>query len=120
MTVTSEVSNVSKSVSKKGRKPEANVASAPIRIRTKTKLKLEQLLRQANKDRRGRRVKADDLMSYALELLTEQHLATICEGTLTNKDRVELLFSALSKERRGLTRDEFFGLLLDGSLNKQP
>ena len=118
MTVTSEVSNVSKSVSKKSRKPEANGTSTPIRIRTTTKLKLEQLLQQANKHRRGRRVKADDLMSYALELLTEQHIATICEGTLTNKDRLELLFSKVSKEQRGLSRDEFLGMLLAGSLTK--
>lgn len=118
MTVTSEVSNVSNGVSKKSRKPVAKVASTPIRIRTATKLLLEQLLQQANKHRRGRRVKADDLMSYALGLLTEQHIATICEGTLTNKDRLELLFSKVSKEQRGLSRDEFLGMLLAGCLTK--
>ena len=118
MSVTAEIGMVNRNASQKQRKPEANVASAPIRIRTKTKLKLEQLLQQANKHRCGRRVKADDLMSYALELLTEQHLAKICEGTLTNKDRLELLYSKVSKEQRGLSRDEFLGMLLAGSLSK--
>ena len=93
-------------------------ATVPVRVHHETKVKLEQLLRRANKDRMGRRVKPGDLIGFALGLITDQHLATICDGTLSNKDRLELLYRRMAKERRGLTKDEFFGLLLDGSLSK--
>ena len=49
-----------------------------------------------------------------MEAYTDDHLTTICDGTLSNKDRLELLYRRSAKERRGLTKDEFFGLLLDG------
>ena len=94
----------------------AAVPSAPVRIRRKTKAKLEHLLRQANKDRVGRKVKVDDLISFSLGLITADHVIEICSKTLSNKDRVELMYRKLSKERRGTTREEFLGMLLDGKL----
>ena len=94
----------------------ASASSAPIRIRHKTKTKMEQLLRQANKDRMGRRVKADDLISFSLGLVTDAHVGEICNMTLSNKDRLELMFRKVSKERRGISREEFFGLLLEGKI----
>jgi len=98
-------------------KAREQLSSAPVRVRRDTKAKLEQLLRRANKDRLGRRVKPDDLIGFALGLITDDHLTTICDGRLSNKDRLELLYRRSAKERRGLTKDEFFGLLLDGKLN---
>ena len=108
------VDNGETKVSQKGRE---QLSSAPVRVRRDTKAKLEQLLRRANKDRLGRRVKPDDLIGFALGLITDDHLTTICDGRLSNKDRLELLYRRTSKERRGLTREEFFGLLLDGKLS---
>lgn len=95
----------------------AAVSSAPVRIGHKTKAKLEQLLRQANRDRVGRKVKADDLIALSLGLITDEHIAEICDRTRSNKDRMELLFRKLSKERRGMSREEFLGMLLDGALS---
>ena len=97
-------------------KSTAETASTPVRIRQKTKAKLELLLRQANKNRPGKKVKGDDLVLFALNLITEQHLAEICNKSLSNKDRLELLFLKLTKERRCSSRDEFFGLLLEGKV----
>ena len=96
----------------------APAATVAIRIRHKTKAKLEQLLRKANKDRSGRKVKADDLICVGLELVTDQHVAEICDKMLSNKDRIEMLFKAFSKERRGTTREEFLGALLNGELTQ--
>jgi len=96
----------------------APAATVAIRIRDKTKARLEQLLRQANKDRSGRKVKADDLICVGLELVTDQHVAEICDKMLSNKDRIEMLFKAFSKERRGTTREEFLGALLNGELTQ--
>ena len=94
-----------------------DASSSPVRISPKTRVKLDQLLRQANKDRLGRRVKPDDVMAFALGLVTDEHLAAICDNTMSNKDRMEALFRRMAKERRGFTREDFFGLLLSGKLS---
>jgi len=97
-------------------KSSDETTSSAVRIRHNTKVKLEQLLRQANKERLGRKVKVDDLLVFALGLITDQHLAEICNKTLSNKDRMELLYRKLSREKRGITRDEVLGALLDGKM----
>lgn len=85
-------------------------------MKQKTRDKMDDLLRRANKNKLGRKVKTDDLICFSLELVTDEHLTQICDKTLTNKDRLEILFRKASKDRKGLTRDEFFGLLLDGKV----
>ena len=80
------------------------------------RVKMDELLKRANKHKLGRKVKTDDLICFSLGLLTDEHLEQICNKTLTNKDRLELLFRRVAKERKGLTRDEFFGLLIDGKV----
>ena len=87
-----------------------------MRVRCKTKSRLEHSLRQANKDLFGKKVKVDDLILFALSLITDTHLADSCSKTLSNKDRMELLYRKLSKEKRGITRDDFLGMLLDGKI----
>ncbi len=95
---------------------KGNCTTAPIRVKQKTRDKMDDLLRRANKNKLGRKVKTDDLICFSLELVTDEHLTQICDKTLTNKDRLEILFRKASKDRKGLTRDEFFGLLLDGKV----
>jgi len=95
---------------------KGNGTTAPIRVKQKTRDKMDDLLRRANKNKLGRKVKTDDLIFFSLELVTDEHLSRICDKTLTNKDRLEILFRKASKDRKGLTRDEFFGLLLDGKV----
>lgn len=92
-------------------------SSSPIRIGHKTRTKLEQLLKLANKDRIGRKIKPDDVLGFSLDLLSDDHVTEIRNKSLSNKDRLELLFRKVSKERRGTTRDEFFGMLLDGKVS---
>ena len=97
-------------------KTSDETSSVAVRIRHKTTVKIEQLLRKANKDRVVKKVKVDDLIWFALGVITDQHLAEICSKTLSNKDRMELLYRKLAKENRGMTREVFFGLLLDGNV----
>lgn len=110
-----QIVNVAEAQTNQKRKEEAT--SAPIRVRHKTKTKLEQLLKQANKNQAGRKVKPDDLICFALGLIVDEHLAEICDSKLSNKDRMEQLFKKFCKERRGATRDEFLGLLLEGKVS---
>ena len=111
-----ETSSATLPAPKMKQKPRSDCASSPIRVRQSTRGKLDDLLRRANKQKLGRKVKTDDLISFSLSLLTDEHLEQICNKTLTNKDRLELLFRRAAKERKGLTRDEFFGLLIDGKV----
>lgn len=96
---------------------EPIVSTSPVRIGQKTKAKLEQLIKQANKDRLGRKIKADDLIGLGLDLITDTQIAKLCDKTRSNKDRMEMLFRKLSKESRGMSRDAFLGMLLDGALS---
>ena len=97
-------------------KPKTDGVSSPIRVKQSTRSKLDELLRRANKQKLGRKVKTDDLICFSLGLLNEAHLDQICDKALTNKDRLELLFKKVAKEKRGITRDEFFGMLIDGKV----
>ncbi|MCX6119672.1 MAG: hypothetical protein NT027_19215 [Proteobacteria bacterium] len=107
---------VNNSETKVEQKGSRSVTMAPIRVRQKTKTRLDQLLKQANKDRLGRKIKTDDLIAFGLALITDEHISEICHKTLSNKDRLEMLFLKLTKERRCSSREEFFGLLLEGKV----
>ena len=77
---TTKYQSVANGESQVMQKRKGTASSAPIRVKQRTKAKLEQLLKQAN------------------------------------KDRMELMFQSFVKERRGATREEFFGALLEGKL----
>lgn len=109
------VADVTSAKAKVNKLPNAS-ASSLVRLRAQSRAKLEALVARINKDRVGRRVKPDDLICYSLDLLTDQHLQEIGARLLTNKERIEILYSKLSKTKRGLSRDEFFGLLLEGKV----
>ena len=91
-------------------------SSAPVRVKQNTKAKITDLLGKANKLKAGRKIKPDDLIGFSLDLVTDEHLEEICSRSLTNKDRLEILFRKVSKEKRGISRDEFLGMLLDGKV----
>jgi hypothetical protein len=57
--------------SKPKQNPKANDASSPIRVKQSTRRKLDELLRRANKQKLGRKVKTDDLICFSLGLLYE-------------------------------------------------
>lgn len=115
---TTKLQSVSVSDSQVSQKKKGNAASTPIRVRQRTKGKLEQLLKQATKGRVGGRIKADDLIWVGLSLISDQHIADICANALSNKDRLEILFQKFQKEKKGATREEFLGALLEGKLKQ--
>lgn len=113
---TNKLQSVASSESQVTQKRKGTASSAPIRVKQRTKAKLEQLLKLANKDRVGRSIKADDLIWCGLALINDSHIAEIRDQALSNKDRLELLFQVFVREHRGANRDEFFGALLAGKL----
>lgn len=113
---TTKLQSVANGESQEMQKRKGTASSAPIRVKRRTKAKLEQLLKQANKDRVGRSIKADDIIWCGLALINDAHIIEIRDRALSNKDRIELLFQSFLKERRGATREEFLGALLAGEL----
>ena len=115
--VTTKMQIVNDGASEVKQKRQQAASSVPVRIGQKAKAKLEQLLKQVNKDRIGKKVKTDDLISFALDLISDEHLVEICNRSLSNRDRIELLYRKLSKEKRGLSREDFLGMLLAGKVS---
>jgi hypothetical protein len=85
-------------------------------VRQKSKVKLEQLLKQANKERMARKIKADDIIWCGLNQISDHLIAEISGSILSNKDHMELLFQRYSKERWCATRREFLGMLFEGKM----
>ena len=92
------------------------MSSSPARIGQTAKAELEQLLRQTNKDRAGRQLKTNDLGSFALNLITDEYLSELCNKAHSNRDRMELLYMKLVKDKRVTNREEFLGMLLEGKV----
>ncbi|MBP9708513.1 MAG: hypothetical protein KBD78_12795 [Oligoflexales bacterium] len=112
-----EMNSATESQAKKLQKINVKCATKAIRIKQASHNKLDELLRRTQKQKIGKKVKADDLICFSLGLLTDDHLEQICNKALSNKDRMELLFQRMAKQRKGLGRDEFFGLLLEGKVS---
>ena len=62
-----------------------------IRVQLETQRKAERLLAVANKKRFGRKIKVDQLLNLALDLVCESQLHSLQELSLTNEDRKEIL-----------------------------
>ncbi|MEI8027669.1 MAG: hypothetical protein WCI18_15080 [Pseudomonadota bacterium] len=90
--------------------------SSAIRLQKQAKERLDSLLTRANKNRIGKKIRANDLIGYSLDLLTEEHLKDLVARRLTNKERLEIHYKQLSKTKRGYSREEFLGMLLDGKV----
>jgi len=108
-----ELSNVNNSNGKTKQLGLGNATSA-IRIDAKSKKLMDDLLKRGNKTKVGRMLKPSDLICFSLELVTEDHLQELCNKSLRNRDRIEILFERISKEKRGISRDDFDGMLLNG------
>ena len=83
-----------------------------IRVQLETQRKAERLLAVANKKRIGRKVKVDQLLNIALDLVTERHLQSLQEQSLTNEDRKELLRQKYIESRGQISKDEFTGFMM--------
>lgn len=66
----------------------------------------------ANKKKFGRKIKVDQIVSLALDLLTEEHIAVVQDQSLTNEDRKESLRQRHIEQCGPISKDDFLGLLL--------
>jgi hypothetical protein len=81
-------------------------------IHLETEKKLDRILELANKKQFGRKVKPDQLLSLALDLVQEQHIVMLQEQTLTNENRMERLRQKHIKLRGPISKDDFLGFTM--------
>jgi len=98
--------NVTKQVKKKSQ-------FSAVRLAQPTQKKLTQLLSKINKKSFGKRVKNNELILLALSLITDAHVKTLQETSLSNADKLEMEYKAFVKANGHVTKDEFLGHLLN-------
>jgi Rps23 Pro-64 3,4-dihydroxylase Tpa1-like proline 4-hydroxylase len=98
----------------KGTKTNLKLNQKPksIRINSEVQKKVERLLLSANKKKAGRKIKVDQLLSLALDLVSDEHIKKLQEQSLSNEDRKEQLRQRYIEIRGPISRDEFTGFML--------
>lgn len=96
---------------KKTTVPKKAVA-ASLRVKTETRKRFLVELAKANKKSFGRRVRADQLLNLLLTLLRPEHVQKLQEESLSNADRLEMMYREHVKRHGATSKDEFLGRLL--------
>lgn len=76
-------------------------------------------LAQLNKKDFGRKVKADDILRFALLLLTDDHREQIKNATLSAADYIEQKFREIKKTQTGISKNEFLASLYEAKFNEK-
>ena len=91
-------------------------STTPVRVRKATSRGIRTLLNKLNRKPLGRKVTADDLISTALNLLTDGHLEEIKQATYSSKDHLELQYQEYCKVNGQITKEKFLEMLLSAGL----
>lgn len=94
-----------------------NVSTVGLRVKRETKRRVMQELAKINKKDFGKRIKADDLIALALSLVEARHVTALQQSSLSNGDRVEMLYREHVKRHGATSKDEFLGKLLAEKLD---
>lgn len=91
---------------------KSNQKPKSIRINPEVQKKAEKLLLSANKKKAGRKIKVDQLLNLALDLVSDEHIKRLQDQSLSNEDRKEQLRQRYIEMRGPITCDEFTGFML--------
>lgn len=104
----------------KATKIKANlVTTTPIRVKRETRRKILLELAKANKKDYGRKLRAEDLIAFAITLLQPDHIKQLQESTLSNADRLDQQFKDYITKHGTLSKDAFIGKLLAGEIGEK-
>ena len=104
---------------KKAKAKSATMATVSMRVKRDTKRRVLAELAKVNKKDFGKPVKTDALIGLLLSLLNDQHVKALQDGSMTNADRLELLYRDYVKKHGATSKDEFLGRMLseNGAIN---
>lgn len=101
-------------------KPKKKVSTVSLRVQRDTKKRIQDRISEINKNKLGsKKISADQLLSFALGLLTSSHFDQLKEMTMTNADRLELAYSNHIKTKGEISKDEFIGRLLNANVQAE-
>ena len=87
--------------------------TVPIRVHKEIARTIRRDLAKLNKKEFGRRIRVDDYVAKAISKLTDDDRRELQEATLSNADRLELLFRQQTKTGDSqISKEEFLGRLL--------
>lgn len=105
-----------KQTTKKQQPKSSNWSS--IRISSETKNAAEKILGLANNKKAGRKIKTDEILSFALDLIENDHIKKLQDSSLTNEDHKELMRQYYCETRGKVSKDEFIGFLMSDDFPK--
>jgi len=76
-------------------------------------------LEKINQKAMGKKVRADDVISLSLTLIKNEHFKHLQEASLTNAERMEMLFQEFKSKNKTATKDTFLGALLKGEITQK-
>lgn len=82
------------------------------RLSPETLKKADRVLQMANKKTAGRKIKLDQVLCVALDLVNEEHVKELQTRSLTNADRQEILRKKYSEMYGPVTPEEFIGVTM--------
>ncbi len=77
---------------------------------------LQSIKDRANKKTFGRKVRDCEIIAVGLKQISPDHIKTLQEGTLSEKDRLALAHEEYQKHHGKTTMDQFIGKLLSGEI----
>lgn len=90
-----------------------------LRVRRETKKRIQAELATLNRKDFGRKITADDFLSVAIGLVQTIHLDEIKARSLSNRDRLEMMYKEHCEKHGKVTKDEFLGILLESEGRKE-
>lgn len=97
---------------KQGTGKKSGRTSQMKKLDTDTMKLLGKLSDQANKKDYGRRVRDGEIISFALKLVTPDHIKELQEKTISGKDRLQIAFQSFQKKNGKSSFEDFIGTLL--------
>lgn len=97
---------------KNSKKLKLKPATDSLRVRRETKKRILVELATLNKKDFGKPITPDQYVNLAISLLRPEHLQSLKEQSLSNKDRMEKRYLDYCAEHGKVSRDEYIGILL--------
>ena len=100
----------------KKEKPVKPSRITTLKIKKETKKKIQTELARVNRKEHGRPLHVDDLVAFAVSLVTPEHIEKLQESTLSNADRLERDYRAYTAQIGPMSKDEYLGKRLNGEI----
>ncbi len=94
------------------KKSKAHAKSKSVRISTGTFEKADQWVNLANEKKAGSKIKIDQVLNLALDLLTEDHINKLKADSLKNSDRQEIMRQKYIKQFGHISKEDYIGFTM--------